>query len=117
MAHEGDLGKAPVPEADEAYTADKETNLNNACYERPAMPALAGEVAGRRTLDAVSGFDASAGTLEPARRRLGDGADPVATARRCSRFSPREPWGGSAERSPRSRETHVLLVFDLRPAG
>ncbi|MCX5261749.1 class I SAM-dependent methyltransferase [Streptomyces canus] len=76
----------------EAYAAENETNLINAFYERPAMLALAGDVAGRRILDAgcgsgslfaalrdrgalVSGFDASAGMLELARRRLGDGAD------------------------------------------
>ncbi|MFE3032179.1 class I SAM-dependent methyltransferase [Streptomyces canus] len=76
----------------EAYTAENESNLINAYYERPAMLALAGEVAGRRILDAgcgsgplfaalrdrgaiVSGFDASAGMLELARRRLGDSAD------------------------------------------
>ncbi|MER8018083.1 class I SAM-dependent methyltransferase [Streptomyces griseoluteus] len=76
----------------EAYTAENETNLINAHYERPAMLALAGDVAGRRILDAgcgsgplsaalrdrgalVSGFDASAGMLELARRRLGDGTD------------------------------------------
>lgn len=76
----------------EAYTAVNETNLVNAYYERPAMLALAGDVAGRRILDAgcgsgllftalrdrgamVSGFDSSAGMLELARRRLGDGAD------------------------------------------
>ncbi|RKN36777.1 class I SAM-dependent methyltransferase [Streptomyces hoynatensis] len=75
-----------------AYAAVNETNLVNAYYERPAMLALAGDVAGRRILDAgcgsgllsaalrdrgamVSGFDSSAGMLELARQRLGDGAD------------------------------------------
>ncbi|GAA3851641.1 class I SAM-dependent methyltransferase [Streptomyces sedi] len=75
-----------------AYAAVNETNLVNAYYERPAMLALAGNVAGRRVLDAgcgsgllsaelrdrgavVSGFDSSAGMLELARRRLGDDAD------------------------------------------
>jgi ubiquinone/menaquinone biosynthesis C-methylase UbiE len=76
----------------EAYTASNETNLINAYYERPAMLALAGDVAGRRILDAgcgsgplfaalrdrgaiVTGIDKSAGMLEQARRRLGDDAD------------------------------------------
>ncbi|MDH6565441.1 SAM-dependent methyltransferase [Streptomyces sp. SAI-117] len=76
----------------EAYTAENETNLINAYSERPAMLALAGDVAGRRILDAgcgtgplfgalrergaiVSGFDASAGMLELARQRLGDTAE------------------------------------------
>jgi SAM-dependent methyltransferase len=76
----------------EAYSAENEANLHNAYYERPATLALAGDVAGRRILDAgcgsgplfaalrdrgaiVTGFDSSAGMLELARRRLGDGAD------------------------------------------
>jgi SAM-dependent methyltransferase len=76
----------------EAYSAENETSLVNAYYERPAMMALAGDVDGRRILDAgcgsgplfatlrdrgavVTGIDASAGMLALARRRLGDDAD------------------------------------------
>ncbi len=73
----------------EAYAAETENNLVNAYYARPAMLALAGDVAGRRILDAgcgsgplcaalrdrgavVTGIDASAGMLALAKRRLGD---------------------------------------------
>jgi SAM-dependent methyltransferase len=76
----------------EVYSAENEVNLHNAYYERPATLALAGDVAGRRILDAgcgsgplsaalrargavVSGFDKSAGMLELARKRLGKDAD------------------------------------------
>jgi len=76
----------------EAYTTSNENNLLNAYYERPAMLALAGDVAGRRILDAgcgsgplfaalrargaiVTGIDKSAGMVKLARRRLGDDAD------------------------------------------
>jgi 2-polyprenyl-3-methyl-5-hydroxy-6-metoxy-1,4-benzoquinol methylase len=69
----------------EAYAAENETSLNNAFYERPATLALAGDVTGRRILDAgcgsgilfealrdrgatVSGIDLSAGLLDQARR-------------------------------------------------
>ena len=76
----------------EAYSSENEVSLANAYYERPATLALAGDVAGRRILDAgcgsgplfaelrdrgaiVTGFDASAGMLELAGRRLGPDAD------------------------------------------
>jgi ubiquinone/menaquinone biosynthesis C-methylase UbiE len=76
----------------EVYSAENEVSLANAYYERPATLELAGDVAGRRILDAgcgsgplfaalrdrgaiVSGFDSSAGMLKLARRRLGHDAD------------------------------------------
>ncbi len=76
----------------EAYTTETEDNLINGYYNRPAILVLAGDVAGRRVLDAgcgsgplmaalrdqgaiVTGFDKSAGMLELARRRLGGDAD------------------------------------------
>ncbi|UBU18933.1 class I SAM-dependent methyltransferase [Nonomuraea gerenzanensis] len=76
----------------EGYAAENETSLLNAYYERPAMLELAGNVAGRRILDAgcgsgplfaelrdrgaiITGIDASAGMLEQARQRLGADAD------------------------------------------
>ncbi|WP_306189624.1 MULTISPECIES: class I SAM-dependent methyltransferase [unclassified Streptomyces] len=75
----------------EAYAAENENSLVNAYYERPAILALAGDVTGRRILDAgcgsgplsaalrdrgavVTGVDASAGMLALARDRLGDDA-------------------------------------------
>lgn len=75
----------------EAYAAETENSLLNAYYTRPAILDLAGDVAGRRILDAgcgagplfeklrergaiMTGFDSSAKMLELARKRLGDDA-------------------------------------------
>src|SRR5689334_12016285 len=72
-----------------AYDESNENDVQNAYYERPAMLALAGDVTGRRILDAgcgagpllaelrargadVSGFDLSPGMLDLARRRVPD---------------------------------------------
>ncbi|MET8031909.1 class I SAM-dependent methyltransferase [Streptomyces sp. NPDC005345] len=86
------LDQGPVNDYDrfaEAYAAENENSLVNAYYERPAMLALAGDVTGRRVLDAgcgsgplsaalrdrgavVTGIDVSAAMLALARRPLGD---------------------------------------------
>lgn len=75
-----------------AYSAENEANLFNAYYERPEMLRLAGDVAGRRILDAgcgsgplsaalrangsvVTGFDVSAAMVDLARQRMGEDAD------------------------------------------
>ncbi|MEU3664220.1 class I SAM-dependent methyltransferase [Streptomyces sp. NPDC032940] len=88
-------GRGPENDYDdfaEAYAAENENNLVNAYYERPAVLALAGDVAGRRILDAgcgtgplsaalgergavVTGIDVSARMLALARRRLGDSVE------------------------------------------
>ena len=74
------------------YSAENESNLFNAYYERPAMLRLAGEVSGRRILDAgcgsgplsaalrasgavVTGLDVSGAMIDLARQRLGEDAD------------------------------------------
>jgi SAM-dependent methyltransferase len=76
----------------EAYSAASENSLVNAYYARPAILALAGDVTGRRVLDAgcgsgplsaalrdrgavVTGIDASAGMLALAERRVGGDVD------------------------------------------
>lgn len=76
----------------EAYSAENERSLVNAYYARPGILDLAGDVTGRRILDAgcgsgplsaalrergavVSGVDLSAGMLDLARQRLGPDAD------------------------------------------
>jgi SAM-dependent methyltransferase len=76
----------------EAYSAETEANLINGYYARPAILDLAGDVAGRRILDAgcgsgplfaalrdrgaiVTGIDSSTKMLQLARQRLGAGAD------------------------------------------
>lgn len=76
----------------ESYSRDNESNLFNGYYERPAMIGLAGDVRGRRVLDAgcgsgplsaalrergaiVTGLDSSPAMVALARQRLGDDAE------------------------------------------
>lgn len=76
----------------ESYARANDSNLFNAYYARPAMVDLAGDVNGRRVLDAgcgsgpisealrargaqVTGFDSSPAMVELARKRLGRGVD------------------------------------------
>ncbi|MFI6827379.1 class I SAM-dependent methyltransferase [Kribbella sp. NPDC050241] len=76
----------------ESYSAENDSSLLNRYYEQPAMVELAGDVKGRRILDAgcgsgplsaalrakgaiVTGFDGSPAMIELARQRLGDDAD------------------------------------------
>lgn len=76
----------------EAYSAQNDSGFFNAHYARPEMLRLAGDVSGRRILDAgcgsgplsaallargavVTGFDVSAAMVDLARQRLGDDAD------------------------------------------
>ena len=86
------MPKTDYDEFAEAYSADNEVNLLNGYYERPAMLNLAGDVDGRRILDAgcgsgpltaalrdrgafISGFDLSTAMIKLARARLGEDAD------------------------------------------
>ena len=91
----GAAGRAVANDYDsfaEAYSAGTEASLINGYYARPAILDLAGDVAGRRILDAgcgsgplfaalrdrgaiVTGIDSSTKMLELARKRLGAGAD------------------------------------------
>jgi len=76
----------------EAYAAENDNGIANAWYERPAIIALAGDVSGRRILDAgrgsgtlfgelrdrgalVTGIDNSTEMLKLARGRLGRDSD------------------------------------------
>ncbi len=76
----------------DAYSAANESSLFNAYYNQPEILRLAGDVSGRRILDAgcgsgplsaalrdkgaaVAGFDASAAMVDLARQRLGDDGD------------------------------------------
>jgi GrpB-like predicted nucleotidyltransferase (UPF0157 family)/SAM-dependent methyltransferase len=85
------LGRARAEQYDghsEAYAEHAEKSVTNACYDRPAIVDLAGDVEGRRVLDVgcaaghlsallagrgadVLGVDASAGMIAVARRKFG----------------------------------------------
>ncbi|WP_413320163.1 class I SAM-dependent methyltransferase [Agrococcus sp. 1P02AA] len=86
--HFGQMRPDHYDEFADGYEQANASSLFNAYYERPAMLELAGDVRGRRVLDAgcgsgplalalrergaaVSGFDGSAAMIELARQRLG----------------------------------------------
>jgi ubiquinone/menaquinone biosynthesis C-methylase UbiE len=100
----------------EAYSAGNEASLINGYYTRPAVLDLAGDVAGRRILDAgcgsgpvsaalrdrgatMTGFDSSAKMLELARRRIGPGED-LHLAALCSRMPFPKPTFNNRHRMP-----------------
>jgi SAM-dependent methyltransferase len=110
----------------EGYTAENEANLINGYYARPAILTLAGDVTGRRILDAgcgsgplfavlrdggaiVSGFDKSAAMLELARRRLGPDAD----LRVADLGRPLPYAGGASAEPPELPKWPMRLIMPL----
>ena len=92
----------------EAYTASNETNLLNAYYERPAMLALAGEVAGADSRRWLRRWSAVRGAARPGRHRdrhrqerRDGGAGPAAARWR------RGPAGGRAGRTASLPRRHL----------
>ncbi len=118
----------------EAYTVENDTSLINAYYTRPAIVDLAGDVAGRRILDAgcgsgavsealrergavVAGFDRSAKMVELARQRLGADTD-LQRQRRVRHSRPR--CGLLVDRGPGTADppgAHWIRRWRNRPGG
>lgn len=78
----------------EAYSAENESSLHNAYYERPGMVHLAGDVSGRRILDAgcgsgpLSAVLRAKGASSPASTQVRPWSTWPASAGSGSRFDP-----------------------------